>query len=78
MIQIVVPLVLNLVVLAVAVAGYRKPAWFVDRSPATKHDPTVDRDVFISKVHRMGLWLAVIGGVLVSVELIFLVAHLAS
>jgi hypothetical protein len=73
----VVSLVLALVLLVVGVAMRRDPAWFVDRSPATKYDPTVDRAVFVQQVRRMGLWGSVGGAVLVPVGLLVLAAHLA-
>ena len=70
----IVSLVLALVVLGLGVAVRRDPAWFVDRSPATKHDPTVDRDVFLRQTHRMGLVLVILGAVLVLGGVLGLVA----
>ncbi len=74
MIGRLVPLVLAVVLLALGLAMRRDPAWFVDRSPATRHDPTVERDVFVQQVRRMGLWGAIGGAVLVLLGLLFLVS----
>jgi hypothetical protein len=72
----VIPLVFAAVLLVVSAVLWRSPTWFVDRSPATKYDPTVDRDVFVQQVRRMGLWGIVGGALLVLFGLLFLVARL--
>lgn len=78
MISRVVSLVLALVLLVVGVAMRRNPVWFVDRSPATKYDLTVDHDRFVQQVQRMGLWGAISGVVLILIGLLFLVSYLVT
>lgn len=76
MIGLVVTVLLGAVLFAIGIGMRRAPAWFVDRSPATKYDPTVDRDVFTRQVHRMGLWGAISGGVIVGLGLIGMLSRL--
>ena len=69
----VVVLVLGALLSGWGVSLRRSPQWWVERSPATKYDPTVDRAKFERTVHRMGLWAVAGGATLVAIELIALV-----
>lgn len=69
-------MVLALLLLTLGIAMRRDPAWFVDRSPATKYDPTVNRAVFVLQVQRMGLWNLIGCALLVLLGLLLLISYL--